>query len=338
MGGIFGEKMILSLGFTEEAVMGERRVGDVSFAEAFMAPGVGTNQRLERIAGLLKWSRFEKILKPARSPLGQKGYPALVLFKALLLQQWYSLSDPGLEEALGDRLSFRRFCGFSLEDATPDETTFVRFRAALVAHGLSEPLFLEVNRQFERRGLLLKSGTLIDASLVEASVSRPSGVSGAKSAHDPDAEWTRRGRKGHFGYKAHVAVDQGSSLIRGAELTSAKVYESEVADALIQGDEKAVYADRAYEKKARRQRLKAAGIKDRIMHRSHKHQDALPHWQQARNRLIAPIRAAVERTFGTMKRSYGYRRVRYRGLARNRSHLFLLCIALNLRRAVVLTT
>lgn len=313
--------------------MGEKRIGEGGFADAFVAPGVGSNRRLARIEGLFEWVRFEQLLKPLRSDLGRKGYPALALFKGLLLQQWYGLSDPGLEEALLDRLSFRRFCGFSLDDATPDETTFVRFRTALAERGLAEALFGEVNRQLEGRGLVLKAGTLIDASLVEASVSRPAGVAGEASRLDPDANWTRRGRTGYFGYKAHLAVDQGSGLVRGAILTPAKTSESEVADGLIQGDERAVYADKAYEHKDRRRRLKAAGIKDRIMHRSHKNQPALPHWQQRRNKLIAPVRANVERLFGLIKRSYGYRRVRYRGIERNQSHLFILCIAINLRRA-----
>ena len=132
--------------------MGEKRIGEGSFVEAFMAPGVGANRRLDRIDGLFKWYRFEKLLKPLRSEVGRPGYPALSMFKALLLQQWYGLSDPGLEEALLDRLSFRRFCGFSLDDATPDETTFVRFRAALGEAGLSEKLFAEVNRQLDKRG------------------------------------------------------------------------------------------------------------------------------------------------------------------------------------------
>lgn len=316
--------------------MGEKRIGEGSLAEAFVAPGVGSNKRLERIEGLFDWSRFESLLTVIRSPAGRKAYPALAMFKGLLLQQWYGLSDPGLEEALLDRLSFRRFCGFSLDDETPDETTFVRFRAALAERGLTEKLLAETNRQLDSQGLVLKSGTLIDASLVAASVARPSGASGAGSPLDGDANWTRRGRRGHFGYKAHVAVDEGSGLIRGAVLTPAKTYESEVADALVQGDERAVYADKAYEHKARRRRLRAMGIKDRIMHRANKHQPVLPHWQAQRNRLIAPIRANVERVFGTLKRSYGYRRVRYRGLVKNQSHLHLLCIAINLRRAEVL--
>lgn len=316
--------------------MGEKRLGDGGFADAFMAPGAGSNKRLERIEGLFNWSRFEKLLKSVRSSKGRKGYPALSMYKALLLQQWYGLSDPGLEEALGDRLSFRRFCGFSLSDETPDETTFVRFRAVLAERKLSAKLLAETNRQLERHGLMLKTGTLIDASLVEAAVARPQGTSGEASTLDPDADWTRRGRKGYFGYKAHLAVDLGSDLIRDAIMTSAKVNDTQAADALIQGDEGAVYADKAYEHKERRQRLRAMGVKDRIMHRNHKNQPALPHWQQVRNRLIAPVRANVERLFGTLKRSYGYRRVRYRGIQRNQSHLHLLCIAINLRRAETL--
>ena len=318
--------------------MGEKRIGEGSFAEAFAAPGVGANKRLDRIEGLFDWSRFERLLKAMRSPAGRKGYPALAMFKALLLQQWYGLSDPGLEEALLDRLSFRRFCGFTLDDATPDETTFVRFRTGLAEQGLSQALFDEVNRQLEARGVILKSGTLIDASLVAASVARPPHGASEVSARDPDASFTRRGGQSMFGYKAHLAVDAGSDIIRAAVLTGAHVGDSLVADRLIQGDEAAVYADRAYENKHRRRRLKAAGIKDRIMHRSHKNQQGLPPWQRVRNRLIAPIRANVERQFAVMKGPYGYRRVRYRGLERNQSHLYLLCIAINLRRADRLLT
>lgn len=324
--------------------MGERRIGEGGFADAFVAPGAGTNARLDRITELFDWTRFDALLTSVRSPLGRPGYPALAMFKALLLQQWYALSDPGLEEALSDRLSFRRFCGFSLSDKTPDETVFVRFRAALMEHGLSEALFAEAARQLEARGLVVKRGTLIDASLIEASVKRPpragqpaageapSGAT-AKAAGDPDAGFTRRGGRSHYGYKIHAAVDQGSGLIRDLRLTGAQVNDGEEMDALIQGDERAVYADKAYENKHRRRRLKAAGVKDRILHRSHKNQAGLPHWQRVRNSRIAPIRAAVEQLFGLMKRSYHYTRTRYRGLARNRSHLYLMGIAINMRRA-----
>lgn len=315
------------------------RGGQLGWAEAFMASGLGMNPKLEKIGGLVKWYRFEKLLAGVRpGASGRPPYAALSMFKALLLQQWYGLSDPGLEEALSDRLSFRRFCGFTLDETTPDETTICRFRQALIAAGLRDRLLAELNRQLERHGFLLKQGTMIDATLVAAQAAPPAPAegAGAKSPHDPDADWTRQNGKAHFGYKAHVAMDQGSRLIRRALLTPAKVYESEVAEALICGDERAVYADRAYEHKDRRRRLRAQGIKDRIMHRRHKHQAALPRWQQRRNALIAPIRATVEHLFGVMKRSYGYRRVRYFSLARNALHLELLCIAINLRRAAAI--
>lgn len=314
--------------------------GQLGLVEAFMAPGLGGNARLEKIAGLVDWSRFERLLSRVRpGESGRPPYRALSMFKALLLQQWYGLSDPGLEEALGDRLSFRRFCSFALDETTPDETTICRFRQALVAGGLGDRLLEELNRQLDGQGLMLKQGTMIDATLVAAQARPPAPVDGkaGRSAHDRDADWTRQRGKAYFGYKAHIAMDQGSRLIRRSQLTPAKVYESEVADRLISGDEKAVYADRAYEHKQRRRRLKQLGIKDRIMHRSHKNQAGLPRWQQRRNRLIAPIRATIEHLFATLKRTYGYRRVRYFRLDRNALHLELLCIALNLRRAVLLT-
>lgn len=321
--------------------MARGRGDQLGWAEAFMAPGLGVNARLDRIDGLVKWYRFEKLLlRVRRGESGRPPYRPLSMFKALLLQQWYGLSDPSLEEALNDRLSFRRFCGFALDETTPDETTVCRFRQALIAAGLHGRLLAELNRQLERRGVMLKQGTMIDATLVAAQAAAPphAAGAGAKSRHDADADWTRKGGRAHFGYKAHIAMDRGSRLIRRARLTPAKVNESEVADALICGDERAVYADRAYEHKDRRARLRQAGIKDRIMHRSHKNQSALPYWQQRRNALIAPIRATVEHLFGVMKRSYGYRRVRYRSLERNALQFELLCIAINLRRAAVLLT
>jgi IS5 family transposase len=313
-----------------------RSSGQGDLGQAWLSPKLGRNVRLERIGQAFDWSAVERLVSgiyAARS--GRPSWPPLMLVKALLLQQWYGLSDPGLEEALGDRLSFRRFVGLGLDEGSPDHSTLSRFRKALRERGLDRELFEEIERQLGAKGLLLKSGTLMDATLVEAAVKKPASPAGSRSASDPDADWTRKGAKTYFGYKAHIGVDEGSGLIRRAELTSAKVYESQVADALICGDERAVYADKAYELKARRERLKAARIKDRIMHRSHKHQAALPHWQALRNRLISPIRSAVERVFGTWKRSYGYRRVRYRGLEENLLHLRLLCIAFNLRKAVL---
>lgn len=312
------------------------------FAEAFLPAGFGRNARLERIAALIDWTPVEALVKRVRpGTTGRPPYRALAMVRALLLQQWYGLSDPGLEEALSDRVSFRRFCGLALEEPTPDETTLCRFRLALVEAGLGEPLFAEVSRQLDAAGYMIKTGTLVDASLVEAAVRRPADRSTppgeeSRSAHDPDANWTRtpKGRQPFFGYKIHLGVDQGSGLIRSRAVTPAKTYESEVADDLILGDERAVYADKAYEKRARREALRARGVHDRIQHRRVRGQPRLPHWQHVRNGLIGRIRSAVERTFSTLKRGpYGFHRMRYRGLARCRLHLDLAAIAYNLRRA-----
>ena len=239
---------------------------------------------------------------------------------------------------MNDRLSFRRFAGFGLDDDTPDHTTLCRFRNDLVAAGLTEKLFAEINRQLDRLGLVMKRGTLIDATLVEAAT-RPPAFDSDEDPLDCDADFGKRaGRRGSsYGFKAHVGVDQGSGLIRDALLTPANVNETVVADALIQGDEGAVYADAAYDTHARRAGLRARGIKDGIMHRANKHHPRLPRWQRRRNRAIASIRGGVETIFAILKRHYGYVRVRYRGLVKNQSQLHLLCIALNLRRAIVLT-
>ncbi len=316
-----------------------RLKGQMGFADAMVGRRLGRNDRLERIEGVIDWSKLEALVAGIYAAAeGRKSYPPIIMVKALLLQQWYGLSDPRLEEALSDTLSFRRFVGLGLDDDTPDHSTISRFRSVLSQRGLDQSLFAEVNRQLHEQGLLLRQGTLMDATLVEAQASKPSPQAGpgAKGDTDPDADWTRKGGRSHYGYKAHIAVDDGSELIRRAILTPARTNESEVADALILGDERAVYADKAYENKLRRARLRALGIKDRIMHRSHKNQTGLPYWQRRRNRLIGPIRAAVERIFGTLKRSYHYTKLRYFNLAANATQLQLLAIAYNLRRSATL--
>lgn len=310
--------------------------GQMALVEAFVGHRLGSNERLERIDALVKWYRFEKVLaKLHGAKEGRPAYPPLLMLKALLLQQWYGLSDAGVEEALNDRISFRRFVGLELTDAAPDHTTICRFRNDLARAGLAERLFEEMNRQLDRLGVILRRGTLIDATLVEAAV-RPTGS--ADAAKDPDAAFTRRqGKTGStFGYKAHIAVDEASGLIRAALLTAANVNETVVADALIQGDERAVYADQAYDTHARRAMLRRRGIKPRLMHRPNKHHPVLSHWKQRCNRLIASIRGRVETVFGVFKRHYRYRAVRYIGLGKNHSHLHLLCMAFNLRRVTVI--
>ncbi len=241
-------------------------VGQVSLVEALLPATFGSNQRLERIGTQVDRVPIEALLQPMRrSPTGRPACPPLVQLEALLLQQWYRLPDRDLEEALADRSSFRRSCGLGLEDAVPDATTSSRFRIDPAEAGLAEAVSDALNRQVEQRGLVIEAGTMIDATLVEADVKRPPMRAGEVSQRDPAAGFTRRGQRGFFGHKAHLAVDRGSDLIRKAILTSADIGES--IDTLICGDEQAVPADKAHASVSRREALAEIGLTGRIMHR-----------------------------------------------------------------------
>jgi IS5 family transposase len=308
----------------------------LGFVEAFASQRLGRNDRLDRIVAQVRWYRFEKLLRKLEPEgAGRPPYDPLVMFKALILAQLYNLSDAGLEEALNDRVSFRRFLGLALEADAPDHTTLCRFRNRLAEAGLIEKLFAEFDKQLEQSGMILKQGTMIDATLVEAAAARPRKDG---QSTDEDARFARKeGKAGSvYGYKAHVGMDQESQLIRSALMTPANVNETEVAEQLIRYDEKALYADKAYAKAERRRMLRRLGIKDCIMHKSWGGGPKLSAWQRRKNRLIAPIRARVETVFAVFKRHMGYRRVRYLGLIKNQAQLLLLALAYNMRRAAVL--
>src|SRR5262249_39163576 len=189
---------------------------------------------------------------------------ALMMFKVLLLQRWYGLSDPAMEAALFDRMSFLRFAGLSLEDTTPDHSTIWRFRERLAKEGLIERLFGELERQLDGRGLLIKQGTLIDASMGTSAARRPRKEEGPVSETDPDARFGADNERHRFtfGYKLHIAVDQGSGLIRNGLLTSANIQDISVATALLPADAGTVYADRGYHSKSLREHLRAHGFGD----------------------------------------------------------------------------
>ena len=318
--------------------MAVKRTGQMSLVEAFIGGKVGgSSPVLERIGSLVKWYRFEKLLAGFNHDgPGHPGWPALVLYKALLLQSLYGLSTRELEEALCDRLSFRRFCGLSLDETVPDHTVLNRFHNELLARGLVEKLFAELDRQLEKAGVILKRGTMLDATLIEAS-SAPG--SPERPSRDPDAAFGGARKKGGFtfGYKAHVGVDEGSGLIRSVITTPANVNDTVPADRLICGDEKAVWADAAYHTHARVAALKARGVKARLARRPNKHHPDLPPRLKRYNRLIARRRAAVETTFATLKNRMRLTRIRYVGLAKASAQVLLAAIAFNLRRWAAIT-
>lgn len=329
--------------------MAERRIGQLSFAENLIVEAAGGNAVLEKIAHIVNWEPVAVILAEVRGGvMGAPGYPALMMFKALLLQRWYALSDPAMEEALKDRLSFRRFVGIGLTEAIPDHSSIWRFREALAA-GLAEKLFAEITRQIEAKGFVLKQGTLIDASLVPAAVNAPEkprqplppDLDGkpasklVKSELDPDAAWTRKGKHHFFGYKLHLAMDMTSRIIRRMIFTAANINESGAADRLICGDEKVVYADKAYDSHARRQLLKRQRIKNGIMRRGHPRRP-LTEYETRRNKRISRRRGTVEAIFSLYKNVYDLSRAKYRGITRNTTAFQLAAIAMNLKRVAVM--
>jgi IS5 family transposase len=306
-----------------------------SLVEALVSPKIGRNRRLEEIAALIEWRAIEPLVQALRpGETGRPPYDPLAMLKALYLQTLYDLSDEGLEEALGDRVSFRRFCGFALDVDTPDATTLCRFRQAAAAAGVMDRCFAALTGQLEARGLAARKGTLMDATVIAAKHNKPpiEAGRGAKHPKEPDADWTYKAGKPLFGYKLHIGMDEGG-LVRRAVFTSAKVYESEAADRLIVGDERAVYGDRAYPSKARSERLRQAGIKDRIMRRADRWHPVLSPRLQRRNALIARRRAPVEAVFSALKRWYGLARARYATLERNAARAIMAITLLNLCRA-----
>jgi hypothetical protein len=200
--------------------MAERQL---NFAEALIHPRLGANARLEAIDGAIDWGALERLAVAVDPPseIGRPRYLALSLLKAIYLQALYDLSDPGLEEALVDRLSFRRFCGYGIDEATPDETTICRFRNALAATNALAECFAEVNAQLDRKGLILRKGTIVDASIIASASRRPDlkQGAGANAEREPGARWTRKNGRSYFGYRIHVGVDQGSNMIRRVVLS-----------------------------------------------------------------------------------------------------------------------
>jgi len=252
----------------------------------------------------------------------------------LLLQAWYALSDYALEEALDDRLSFRRFAGLSASAKAPDHSVFSRFRDQLTQKGIYDCLFNELNRQIDQRGFILKKGTLVDATVIEAAPKKPrvneDGTAG-KSPQDPDADWTKKGGRYLFGYKAHVGVDQESALIRRIAMTPAHVHDGEMLSSALSGDEEWGYADKAYDSMKNHKILNEKGIKNGILMKGARNR-GLSAVEKRCNKILCKLRNPVERVFGTLKRSYCYSRARYLGLVKNRLQLTMLSIAYNLRR------
>ncbi len=209
------------------------------------------------------------------------------MFKILLLQQWFNLSDPQAEAQINDRISFKLFLGMDIAAIGPDETTICRFRRQI--GDKAKELFDEINRQFLAKGIVVKTGTIMDASFIQ-----PAARAGSKNkeSKDKDATWGRKGKKNVFGYKMHIGTDVDSGLIRKAVLTTAKVHDSQMIKYLVCGDEDAIYADKAYWRTEWKEQVEFHGkkYKSRIIRRASKG-SPLTREDKEWNKAIAKIRA-----------------------------------------------
>lgn len=273
---------------------------------------------------MVPWARLIGLIAPHYPKAGAKGgrppMPLETMLRVYFLQNWYALSDPMAEETLYDSEAMRRFAGIELgDDRIPDETTILNFRHLLERHRLTEALFTEVNAHLADKGISLRSGTLVDATIIDA----PSSTKNKAGARDPEMSSTKKGNDWYFGMKAHIGVDVDSGVTHSLDTTTAKVHDSQVWGELLHGDEDSVWADKGYVSAEREVEFKAAGKIWGVMRKAPKGGDMHP--LDARiNRIIASVRAKVEHPFRVIKRQFGYVKTRYRGLAKNRAQLFTL--------------
>lgn len=313
--------------------MARKKIGIKGFADMLVESSSKASV-LDEMTEIIDFCKFKKLFESSdQTKTGRPSYPPEAMLKVILLQVLYTLSDERMEEALSDRLSFRRFCGFSIEDRTPDNATICRFR--LLLQELDQDLLEEVNKQLDARGMRLRHGTLVDATIIQANAKPPQG--GEVSLRDPQAGWTQKAGKYHFGYKAHIGMDQTSGLINKVKVTSADIHDSLATyECLDEGDKK-VYADKAYDNDAMRKNLRESKIKPRLMHRTYSSdRKETKERKAALNKAYGKIRCSVEKFFGTIKRSYGARQARYLGIEKNQVNMDIMAICYNLRRAVTI--
>jgi IS5 family transposase len=287
-------------------------------------------QFLQEMEQVIPWQLWLGRIAPhyPTAGRGRRPFPLATMLRIHLLQQWFGYSDPAMEEALHDMPLLREFVGLDAgEDAMPDETTILKFRHLLEKHHLAQALFDETAALLAEAGLLLRQGTIVDATLIAA----PPSTKNRERKRDPEMSSTKKGNNYHFGLKAHTGVDADSGLVHTVEITTAKVTDGTMTDALVHGDEQIVLGDRAYTRKDRQldaERLPGEPVWAFPFKR--KQGEDLPAEQALCNRMLAPLRAAVEHPFRIVKRQFGYTRVRYRGLFKNAQQLYLLFALSNL--------
>jgi transposase, IS5 family len=285
---------------------------------------------LAEMTAVVPWSMLEALIEPHYPKVGAKGgrrpFPLGMMLRIYCLQQWYNLSDPGAEEALYDMQSMRAFVGLELgRDDIPDETTILNFRHLLERHDLTKAIFAAIAEHLAAQGELLRGGTIMDATLIAASPS----TKNKERKRDPEMTSSKKGNQWYFGMKAHIGVDAKSGLVHTAGVTTGKVHDAKVMDRLIREDDTAVYGDRGYASDEKRRAAEDAGVLWAVKEKAQPGR-TLTKQQRARNRRFGKVRAKVEHVFRVVKCQFGYRKVRYRGIAKNGAQVFALLALANL--------
>jgi IS5 family transposase len=310
----------------------------MSFAQSEYA-GKKKVTRREKFLGemerVVPWTRLVALIQP-HYPTGRRGRPPIGLERMLriyFLQQWYTLADEALEDALYDSQALRTFVGLDLSvESVPDATTLLGFRHLLEEHALGPEILREVNAHLSERALLLREGTIVDATIIAAAPS----TKNAKKQRDPEMHQTKKGHEWHFGMKAHIGVDADSGLVHTVLGTAANVSDIACAAQALHGEEKTVYVDAGYTGVEKRPEVMAAHAQTQwIVAAKRGRVKALPEGRikeltKELERLKAQVRAKVEHVFHVVKNLFGFRKVRYRGLAKNTAQLHTLFALANL--------
>jgi IS5 family transposase len=275
---------------------------------------------LDTMHKIVPWSALCAIVEP-HYPKRGNGRPPIGLERMLrihFIQHWFNLADFACEEALYDSASLRRFVGIDLGcEAVPDATTLLKFRHLLEQHKLGEKLFAEVGRVLQGSGMSLKTGTIVDATIIAA----PSSTKNRNQERDPEMHQTRKGKQWHFGMKLHIGVDSQSGLTHSAVVTAANVHDKHPLPDLLHGQERRVYGDSAYASQQKLIQGKAPKAKDFTNQRTRK-SGTVDEIARGKNRNKSKIRSRVEHVFAVVKRLWGFAKVRSRGLAKNATRAF----------------
>ncbi len=278
---------------------------------------------LEKMDGLIPWSRLQARIEPfyPKAGRGRRPYPLGTMPRVHCVRLFYNLSDPGMEDLLYEAESVRRFAGLRLSGALPDETTILNFRHLLEEHGLGEALFEEINAHLAAQGHGLKTGTIVDASIVDA----PPSTKNNKAERDPEMRQVKKGNQWYFGMKAHIGVDAESGLTHSLETTPANESDVATAHAVLHGGEERVWGDAGYAGVGKREENRGREVDWRIAMRRGKRKllDKDGPEEEAERRK-GSVRAKVEHPFLYVKRHFGYSKVRYRGLAKNTQRIAVL--------------